>query len=382
MCKYDGGYYAIKGFLYQFDKTMIELLNNEDKTEIFVEKIQDINYDNYVIQVKHKETSTFSNSKIRDPIIQLLEVYKDDNSKKLCLYGYFKDKKSEKVTIKTIDDLHKILKYNDEAKTNELRNSFSEEVKRGFIENFTLCFSTDFVNQFYYLIELIQEKLGVLQDDAIIYHSLMREKLLEIAIRGELDDRKITKGEMIDYLSECKSKIFYNYYDTFLGREEYIRLVKRKYFTHRGVNLNNFERLFIIECNENDNEVIIRRIIDRIRFKFYKKNKSPAPYICLKSLKKERLINIKRNMFDDEVLFSDGTYFDGDKFRVRKLTDSTNRDICVKVIKEENLYELMDEIKFREVYNLFIDKPIDIELNCLNIKIQYKELDEIEKMIG
>jgi hypothetical protein len=26
----DGGYYAIKGFLYQFDKTLIEIISNPD----------------------------------------------------------------------------------------------------------------------------------------------------------------------------------------------------------------------------------------------------------------------------------------------------------------------------------------------------------------
>ncbi len=38
----DGGYYAIKGFLYQFDKTLIEILNNP-KTCVAFENQQDIN---------------------------------------------------------------------------------------------------------------------------------------------------------------------------------------------------------------------------------------------------------------------------------------------------------------------------------------------------
>lgn len=86
----DGGYYAIKGFLYQFDKSIIELLSVGGSQEIFIEHTQDINYQNYVLQIKHKEASKYSNSKIREPIIKLLEIYNNDTSKKFCLYEFLK----------------------------------------------------------------------------------------------------------------------------------------------------------------------------------------------------------------------------------------------------------------------------------------------------
>lgn len=41
----DGGYYAIKGFLYQFDNAILEIMDNPDK-EVGIEHIQDINCDN------------------------------------------------------------------------------------------------------------------------------------------------------------------------------------------------------------------------------------------------------------------------------------------------------------------------------------------------
>ena len=53
----DGGYYAIKGFDYQIDKTILEVLKqpNGDE-EVAIEQIQDINTNSYVIQDKYKET--------------------------------------------------------------------------------------------------------------------------------------------------------------------------------------------------------------------------------------------------------------------------------------------------------------------------------------
>lgn len=381
MSSYDGGYYAIKGFLYQFDKTMIELFSQEEDIEICVEKIQDINYENYVIQVKHKETATFSKVKIREPIIQLLELYKTDNNKKFCLYGHFKGEGVKEINISSVSELDEFLMYRDPEKVKEIKLRFPDTVKQGFIKNFKLYFSANFEDQFKYLIDLMREKLELPLEETIIQHSLIREKLLELAIKDDINERKTTRKEILDYLTDCKTKIFYNAYGTFLGRDKYIKLMKKHYFTHRGINIDRFERLFIIDCQEKDNDVVIQRIINRIKEKFYRKDKSPAPYVCLKSIKKEKLNNIKRNLLDDGTIFTDGTYFNGDKFRIDKLINSST-DICIKIINEENLLELVQKHQFREVYNLFINEPIDIKFECFNVEIQYEKLNEVEEMIG
>jgi hypothetical protein len=54
----DGGYYAIKGFLYQFDTAMTMILSNP-AVRVGIERKQDIDYQDFVIQVKHKETQDY-----------------------------------------------------------------------------------------------------------------------------------------------------------------------------------------------------------------------------------------------------------------------------------------------------------------------------------
>lgn len=44
----EGGYYAIKGFLYQFDKTLIEVITNP-QTSVAFENRQDIDYEDYAL---------------------------------------------------------------------------------------------------------------------------------------------------------------------------------------------------------------------------------------------------------------------------------------------------------------------------------------------
>ena len=73
----DGGYYAIKGFEFQIDKTILEILGTDK--DVSLENIQDVNTDSVVIQVKYKETQEYSDNKIREPVLQLIEEFKKDS---------------------------------------------------------------------------------------------------------------------------------------------------------------------------------------------------------------------------------------------------------------------------------------------------------------
>lgn len=229
MCNNDGGYFAIKGFLYQFDKAILEILDSKDEYgNIYIENVQDINYDKYIIQVKHKESSIYSNSKVRDPIIQLIELYKNDPSKQFCLYGYFKDKEPSTIIFETIEQIDEILKYNDEEKTNNLKVKYTQDIRLGFIKNFKLCFGEDYVGQFKIVLDFIKREFNLSNnDDAIIYHALIREKLLSISIIQNPSERKTTKKEITQHIEQCKKNVFYNYYGEYITRESYLKLIKK-----------------------------------------------------------------------------------------------------------------------------------------------------------
>ena len=88
----DGGYYAIKGFEYQIDKTLLEVLSSSDADAVLcLEQIQDINNGDFVMQVKYKESAKLTPSVIRKPIIQLINEYNSVPTKKYILYCYFGD---------------------------------------------------------------------------------------------------------------------------------------------------------------------------------------------------------------------------------------------------------------------------------------------------
>lgn len=219
--------------------------------------------------------------------------------------------------------------------------------------------------------------MGVSRDEAWIYHAIISDKLFKIVLRDNPEERYITFNELKSYVEECRSLTFENMYKEIIGREQFLKSIKKKYFTFKSPNLNNYERLFLIECNNYENATILRQIIDLISNRYYKKGKSPAPYICFRNLDKKILNDVKRGLIDDNQKFSDGTYFDGDYFRKEKLR--TDDDVKIKFIFEEKIDTFT--VDFKEVYEFYMKRDTQLCEKSYKICIQIESIDEIKSLI-
>jgi hypothetical protein len=370
----DGGYYAIKGFLYQFDKTLIDVLNEPKKT-VEVENRQDIAIQNFVIQVKHKETQTYQPSKIRGPVIQLIDLFKVDQEQKFCLYCHFRDKQVERWDL-TVDELDTILKQHKE--------DYTKDLKSKFVNNFYVQFSTDFETQFQNLIRLIRERFSLKQEDrAFIYHSLFRSKLLDISIIKDKEDRLISKVDLDAFIKSAEKTVFYGAYSKFLNRKRYENLIKREYFTFKAVNIDNFERLFIVDCDEEIGRVDLHKIVTCIQNKYFRVGKSPQPFLCFVNLEDQKLTDLKCGLVDQGIVFNDGTCFDGDRFRLDMITEnSLNSDSYkVKIIDETRLRSLLTRQKFQETFQFYLQEPLDLRVDGNHVRIQISGTSRIVSMI-
>ncbi|WP_139490352.1 hypothetical protein [Brevibacillus dissolubilis] len=367
----DGGYYAIKGFLYQFDVTIKEILVNVEK-DVQFEQIQDINYEDYVIQIKHKETQEYSPSKIKKAIIQLLDIYKNDESKYLCLYCHFKDIVPQLKQL-PITELDSILGSES--------GNYTELLKESFIKNFTIKFSHDYDTQFNEVIGLIQKTYKLPSIESSIYqHALIRSKLLELAINKEKSYRVINKANLDSFLQEVQKVNFSRGYLDFLSKEKYEKLVKKEFFTI-GLNLLNFERLFIIDVDDNASDTDLLSIVGKLIKKYWRKDKSPAPVICFRYMSVSRINIIKQQLFDDRVNFCDGTFFNGDKFRLEKVMEK-NFNYQVKFIDESNIPLLINNHFVHEIYHFYSLNIVNFNANKMKqIHIHVHEATQILKMI-
>lgn len=370
----DGGYFAIKGFLYQFDKTLIEVLTNKDRTISF-ENQQDIDYDGFVLQVKHKETQEYAPNKIRKAVGGLIELFSDDTSQRFCLYCYFKDTSPRRWRL-TPADLNSVI-----SSTVKLR--YSSELRNRFAQRFIIQFSDDYEAQFEHTLALIKSSFSLPQKDtAILYHSIFRSKLLDLCVKSK-PNRKVCFADLKGFLDDAEVTVFSEAYLRYLGAEKYLHLIKKSYFTLQTPNIENYERLFLIECDAAVNQSDLIQISAQVAKKYYKEGKSPQPYIIFRKLIDSRLNDLKRALFDARIPLFDGTYFDGDRFRVDELHHGpSNGASCkLKMLGEHQMSSLMQNVQMKEVFQFFIRDPLSLTLSGGHRRIQIERTDQILQMI-
>ncbi len=329
----NGGYYAIKGFTYQFDKSLLEILNNQSQ-DVELEQIQDIGIDDYYIQVKYKETQNYADSKIKPAVLQLMKCFLDDRRKKFKLYCYFKDKSSQIITL-TEGQLDQILSSDSSA--------YTQSDKQAFLANFSLEFSENFEKQFSSLIELIKSCFQLKnEEEATTYHAIFRANLFDVAIKKNPKQRTINYEKLKSIISNKERIIFEVAYYKYLKTERYLKYLKKEYFTFTKLNIPNKDRLFVIEVDTLAKDGDIIQIITNIKNRYFKKCSSPAPYICLfgVGLKADRVASLKQKLWDKGLTFSDGTHFDKDKFRIVDLITDTHNDNCGIAFKILSLDQL------------------------------------------
>lgn len=358
----DGGYYAIRGFNFQYDHTVQKILDQQNENEIIeIEQVEDISDSNCIIQVKYKEKSNFTNSSVKKPICKLLELFKTDTRQSI-LYAYFK-KQEEGEKQLTLVELNAIL---GDCKVGNTQYEFNEGLKSRFLTKFKIKFTNRYHKQFEELISKICEEFNCDEDEAQIYYC----NIYKYIERKVLDNppelkqyRTCSKRELKILIEKNNELIFYKQYSNFKGKEKYYRLVKNKYFT--GLNTGDFERFFILTFNSY-NLMDIKDFIYRVKDKFYKTSiikhtvriNSPAPYIFLNGITSEDLKLIKMQLQLDDIVFRDGYAFQNSSFYLPNLLERCNNQNHIQLKFINNIDDLPNIISkiatMKKIYQFHI----------------------------
>ena len=370
----DGGYFAIKGFLYQFDKTLIEALEHPTVTVAF-ENRQDIDYEDYVLQVKHKETQTYSPTKIRQAVKGLLDIFAQDPSAKLVLYCHFADKAPAKLRL-TIRGLDTVL---DAA----AKRQHPVSLRQKFLQRFIVRFSEDYETQFRHTLSLLKSSFDLKEnEEAVLYHSIFRSKLLDSCVRPKAQ-RRICLDDLKRFLEDTQITIFHSAYAKYMGTNKYLKLMRKTYFTISRPNLENFERLFLVECDNAVNPVDLIQVATRIARRFYRKGKSPQPYIVFHNVAERVLNEVKRELFNQGERFFDGTYFNGDRIRVNDLTRNRVNDehFNLKITSLTTLSEIQHQVAIKEIFQFFVAEPLQLTVPGKHRRIQIHKTEDVLQII-
>ncbi|HZK10949.1 MAG TPA: hypothetical protein VFD10_01130 [Atribacterota bacterium] len=378
---FNGGYYAIKGFEFQIDKTILELFKADDTAPICLEQIQDINTNNFVIQVKYKETQKYTPTKIKEPVTQLIGEYQKFPKKKYYLYCYFNDVEEGRRSL-TNSELDRIL--------GNKRDSFTKPVKDGFLPNFKLHFSKSFQEQFKQAVNIIKSNSACSNfDEALIHYGSVANHLRKIVTNNpDTNKRTCTKSEILAIITGNRKTVFDSAYRIYKGKQKYIAEIKRRYFAYR--NMDNWEHFLIVELDGQENVSAIKTTTLTIKDKFYKKLsrgiKGEAPYIYFVSISKDNLKRLKTELIAENNVIKDGYDFMDADFQIKnlKMKSTIGNEISIKFINDEDNLKVMLGCDFgctKKVYQFYHTDPIELpfDINTVNIKIS--ELSEIQQIL-
>jgi len=296
----DGGFYALKGFAYQIDKAILEILLSENENkEIYVENIQDIDSESWVMQVKYKEKTKLVPSVLREPVKQLIQEYQNANNKEFYLYTYFADMNGydDYFTDFNLDKLNRILGKD--------LNTYSKDLLVRFINKFKLISSPEFHIQYKSVIDLLQKpEMRFDKNETLFVYSMIVDFILRKITHSEAyetSSRRTTKRELLKYINGGRNLIFNKIFKDNFDIKKYISHLKKS-----TLKMNKRKQNFIFIGNINDDTLSISDMISEVVENYFSKATytiKPPTFIISNQL--------DMNKIKDELLKLDLEYNDG-----------------------------------------------------------------------
>lgn len=400
---------TIRGYLYQFDNTILQILNHEDENSIFtVEGIEDIDIANdnneiTAIQCKYYQESEFQPSLIKDAISWMVKDFSqrlnaDGILIKYKLYGHYKSGHEKLVLPLKVDELKKVflttvtrVKGDIPSKTIEIHKDIgvSDEELEIFLSQLEIDIQAPtFEEQYNQVIEKLK-RLGLCAaSDTEFFYSKSLFIVRNLAKSKIESERKISQKTFLSNLKESKEILFDFWFAHRKEMKNYCKIIKNKYFSDSQSPKNRF---FLIEKKGiQDHELI--ELIKSISNKWssggrvVREPEKFCPFIYIHNIEDKELIRIKIKLINDGYLFEDGYYYKDANFNVELFL----RDILearsqyrtkIKFINNINELRVVLDTNPRNlnVYEFFSDVPYsNVDQS---IKVYFKNYDFLKGIL-
>lgn len=249
---------TIKGYFYQFDLTILKLLELKDENhKITVEGIEDIDIDNATIetavQCKYHSKTEYNHSVIAKPIRLMLNHFREvlngrEKKVKYNYYGHFKSGQSKLTLPITLDFLKNNLLTYTKAKI-EYKHyddlKLTDKDLLGFLKQLEININAiSYEDQLLQIRKLLKNQKEFNADDfeAENYFYNNALKIISyLAIKEKKRERTISKKF---FLQEINSKkiLFHKWFLEYKGKKKLLADLRKEYFT--SYNISPFERFF------------------------------------------------------------------------------------------------------------------------------------------
>ncbi|ALX96291.1 hypothetical protein AV650_23375 [Serratia fonticola] len=382
---------SIRGYFYQLDASLLEILNAGLNESIVIEGIED--FDRYtdegVIygQVKYYAEQNLTDSVLRDPLHKLFVHFHgleeaQRAGRKYLLYGHFSEVKID-IGELSVERFKSVMEYRKEVKAADGTKSYEKKslldgmaAPDGLIEvfckSFSIQISTEFSEHRNLVIEAIRKNQNVSRFEAEGFHyPIAFDYIATLATKKDHNDRKVTRLDLQELLKGTQA-----IHNRWLLREkdasEYAKHMKRLYFSL--TNGAGIVRAFIIECNAaTDGSVVydqLRAIGNNwssAKQRRIQNSERYAPFILLRGADEKLIMQVKNMLFDTGTVFVDGFPYRGSPFRIDHVHSQQTQEhqIEIRFVDDvDQLLEVLDGVgrKLCHIYDFFLERPITMVL--------------------
>lgn len=391
--------YTIQGFVYQFNKTLLEILNSETEDTIIVEGIiEDIDvineYGTTAIQCKYHETKeSFHLSAVYKPILQMMKHFfitkKDSHIDNISyrLFAYFPNETPEKLYDLTVENIQEIMasknsKYLSMIKelTDIIDFNIEEQEEKNpnsiyrFLENFQFHFGYSLENLTDKVLDALKEN-GLDEDNVeILHYPNAIQKISNLSMEHTKKNREINKQELTEYLKKIKKTAISKWT---LSLKTLKQILNAKKVELRGnLNKNSRLRYFIISESlvVDFKEEIINFISDYIAKYHFKALHDKTPLFCFDcepELYNDLVIRLHKKKIKSNTGLIIGNYFDETEFLkdpIRKNEKEYFREFDIRLTRLDSDLLNIFNLNKPDDYFLFTNKKPELDYQDTSVE--------------
>ena len=379
---------TIKGYFYQFDQTIVSLLEATKHGIVTVEGVEDIDLDDggasAFVQCKYYEGTEYNHSVIKEAVVHMLRHFHDagcpsDQVFRYRLRGHYQGGQHKLVLPVTNEFLKEhFLTFTKDKQVHKVHEdlAITDEQLAAFLALLDIDVSAlSYGDQQARVLQLLAAEVAecTAANAEIFYYPMAINVVQALAVEADLAKRRITKDQFLKAVDR-RDAVFSAWLREHLGREYFARMVRRKYFYFGTTKLPQASRFFVIEMGtEYEMEKASSMLVRLGQFFSHKEHQRTTasdrfcPYVLLRGVTAEQLVELKENLWKQSVAFTDGYPFHGAAFSPAMLAAAPTKEKLwtIKFVPDEQ--QLAPTIaacisSVVEVYDFHKDSALDAAL--------------------
>jgi hypothetical protein len=390
--------YTIKGFLYQFNKTLLEILNSQEDSIITVEGIvEDVEIMTpaimTAIQCKYHEASeVFKPSGIFKPLLQMMDHFHANASASIryILFAHYPSVNGKAQPTVGKPELEAAL----DSKNKDFEELVAKLSGKVDLDAFLARFTMEFGATFDDLVTQVSAALktnGIPDGDidTLAYPNALN-MIAGLSVKHDPTERNITKRKFLETLKSIRKTAISRWTMALRTRKQLLDARRKQIKTH--LDKNSRLRYFVVDAKSLDDyeKEIVLFVSDYLDKYHFKTAHISTPVLCL-STSKEDFVGVQYRLFTKGIISTDGyigghfeeSWFFRDPFTSKGAGGAVRREFALRMLRWEDHGAVLNNRKCDDLF--IVGEPSCDALNRVDVNVEHlsaTSFKEVKYVLG